>query len=141
MLGSGTRAALGKALRIGVPPHRTPRQAHRPADREQLLTRAETPLDLLILRQAPSPEIRCCRGFGAAAPISPGAPWRRGSPARTRWQPSQSAVDASQPPLDHLAQVLERVPPIANLNRRGGAQGGAEGILGGAVARDHLDRV
>jgi hypothetical protein len=49
-------------------------------------------------------------------------------------------MDAGQPPLDHLAQVLEQVPTIRHLNRLGSAQGGTTGILGGAVARDHLDR-
>ena len=140
--GSGNpHGTLGKALGMGVASHRTPRQTHRAADREQFLARVETPPDLLILRQAPRSEIRRCRGFGAAAPISPGAPWRcgfRAGNAGNRWQTAQAAMDAGQPSLNHLAQVLEQVLTIRHLNRRASAQGGATGILGGAVARDHL---
>jgi len=50
-------------------------------------------------------------------------------------------MNAGQPAFNHLAQVLEQVPPIGHLNRAGSAPGTAAGILGGTVAGDHRDRV
>src|SRR3954454_6426411 len=39
--------------------------------------------------------------------------------AGNRRQAPQSAVNADQPALDHLAQVLEQVPPVTDLDRLG----------------------
>ena len=67
----------------------------------------------------PRPEIRRRRGLGAAARIGPGAPRRRGLPARNQRQVPQPAVDPGEPALDHPAQVLEQVPAVDDLDRRG----------------------
>ncbi len=46
---------------------------------------------------------------------------------RNRRQPTQPAMNAGQPPLDHLAPILEQMPPIGHLSRGRGTQGTATG--------------
>ena len=46
---------------------------------------------------------------------------------------------AGQPALDGLAQVGQQMPPIRHLDRRRRADCDGAGMLGRAVACDHLD--